>query len=42
MAEQQTLKTKNKAEFIGYLKEANLKKEKNDEKENYISGVITL
>lgn len=39
---EQTLKTKNKAEFIGYLKEVNLTKEKNDEKENYISGSITI
>jgi len=42
MAEQKTLKTKNKAEFIGYLKEVNLEKKKNDDKENFISGVITL
>lgn len=42
MAEQQTLKTKNKAEFIGYLKEVNLEKKKNDDKENFISGTLTL
>lgn len=42
MAEQKSLKTKNKSEFIGYLKEVNLKKDKNDEKENYIGGTITL
>jgi len=42
MAEQKSLKTKNKSEFIGYLKEINLKKDKNDDKENFISGTITL